>query len=89
MTYRVAGHFYSDAEDYRDAEEIARWRARDPIARYRNFLMEQHVMDADALDVLDAEIEEEVDREFQRALADPVPDPATLAPDTVFAEAGT
>lgn len=87
MTYRVAGHFYSDAEDYRDAEEIARWRARDPIARYRKFLMEQCVMDADALDALDAEIESRVETEFQRALADPAPDPASLQPETVYAEA--
>lgn len=86
-TYRVAGHFYSDAEDYRDADEIARWRERDPIARYRKFLIGEDVLSEAELDRIDAEIQAEVDAEFEKALADPVPDPAQLQPETVYAEA--
>lgn len=86
-TYRVAGHFHSDAEDYRDPEEIARWRARDPVARYRRFLIEEGVMDAAAMDALDAELIAEVGAAFEAAQGDPVPDPAALSPEAVFAGA--
>ena len=86
-TYRVAGHFVSDAEDYRDPEEIARWRARDPVARYRAFLIAEGVMDAAAMDALDAALVAEVDAAFAAARDDAVPDPAALDPAAVFAEA--
>ncbi|PRY95717.1 pyruvate dehydrogenase E1 component alpha subunit [Hasllibacter halocynthiae] len=84
-TYRVAGHFVSDAEDYRDAAEIAAWRDRDPVARYRAFLIEEGVMDAAAMDALDAKLVAEVDAAFTAAQDGAVPDPGDLMPEDVFA----
>ena len=86
-TYRVAGHFCSDAEDYRDADEIAAWRAKDPVARYRAFLIQEGVMDAAEMDALDAALVAEVDAAFEAARAGPAPDPSALAPEAVYAEA--
>lgn len=33
MTYRHSGHYVGDPERYRDKEELAAWRARDPLVR--------------------------------------------------------
>jgi pyruvate dehydrogenase E1 component alpha subunit len=39
MTYRMAGHSTSDNPDiYREADDVALWKARDPIARMRVLL---------------------------------------------------
>ncbi|MEM9011238.1 MAG: thiamine pyrophosphate-dependent dehydrogenase E1 component subunit alpha [Pseudomonadota bacterium] len=85
-TYRVAGHFYSDAEDYRDADEIAAWRDRDPITRYRQYLVREEVMEEADLDAIDADVTAEVDTAFKAAEADPLPEADDLAPTAAFAE---
>jgi len=38
-TYRMAGHSKSDDNFYRDAEEMALWKKRDPIERFANVLL--------------------------------------------------
>lgn len=86
-SYRVAGHFYSDAEDYRDPQEIERWRQCDPVERFRNLLIEQGVEAADLLAQTDARILMEVENAFDTALQDPVPDRQNLNPGSVYAEA--
>lgn len=85
-SYRVAGHFYSDAEDYRDPQEIERWRKKDPVDSYRRKLIEQGVETAELLEQTDARILEDVQNAFDEALQDPVPDPRTLDPGSVYAE---
>lgn len=86
-TYRVAGHFYSDAEDYRDPDEVAAWRARDPIAAFRRYLIEQGVMDEAGLAAIGAETRAEAEAALAQALADPDPGPELLDPDRVYAAA--
>lgn len=41
LTYRVGGHYMNDPETYRSEEEVATWRARDPLARYAAVLEQQ------------------------------------------------
>lgn len=84
-TYRVAGHFYSDAEDYRDQETVNMWRERDPIKRFRAHLVKEKIMSKTELDAIDAEIAVTAKQAFEEALGDPVPDASDLAPHTVFA----
>lgn len=86
-SYRVAGHFYSDAEDYRDPQEIERWRKKDPVGRFRNLLIEQGIETADLLAQTDARILSDVENAFDLALQDPVPDARDLNPASVYAEA--
>ena len=40
VTYRHSGHYVGDAEVYRDADELERWRAADPITRLEAALVE-------------------------------------------------
>lgn len=87
LTYRVAGHFYSDAEDYRDSDEIARWRLRDPLRHFRGYLIAEGIESEDALDRIDAALLLEVQSAFDAALQEPTPAENELAPESVYAGA--
>ena len=77
-TYRYMGHFQGDAEGYRPDDEIERLKERDPIPRFRNHLMEQGVLTADAADQLEQEAQAAVDDaiEFARSSDYAEPDSA-------------
>jgi 2-oxoisovalerate dehydrogenase E1 component alpha subunit len=48
VTYRVEAHTTADdATRYRSAEELAEWKARDPIARFETFLEARGLLDDD------------------------------------------
>lgn len=85
VTYRVAGHFYSDAEDYRDPDVVDRWRERDPIRAYRSWLVKEGVLDEAGLNRMDEEARVHAQTAMDRALADPAPTAVDLAPELVFA----
>jgi TPP-dependent pyruvate/acetoin dehydrogenase alpha subunit len=69
-TYRFAPH--SKGDDTRDPEEIAYFRARDPLATHAKWL------DQDVLKQIEIEVEAEVEGAFRQAGADPMADPASL-----------
>ena len=61
VTYRIGAHSSSDDPSrYRSAEEVERWRARDPIARLERHMRERGLFDDDASAAMDAEIAAEV-----------------------------
>jgi 2-oxoisovalerate dehydrogenase E1 component len=68
---------------YRSDEEVEQWRARDPIALFRQLLLERHVADTERFDALEAEIAAEVDEAVAFAQASPLPD-AEQALEDVF-----
>src|SRR5581483_863597 len=84
-TYRLGGHWAADVAAYRPEEEVAAWRARDPLARLRRRLLEEGRVGAEALQRLEAEVAAEVAGAFARAEAEPAPGPAELGLDEVFA----
>jgi pyruvate dehydrogenase E1 component alpha subunit len=48
LTYRMEAHTTADDPSrYRSAEELAEWRARDPIARFETFLVAEGLLDDD------------------------------------------
>jgi pyruvate dehydrogenase E1 component alpha subunit len=56
VTYRMEAHTTADDPTrYRTAEELAEWKARDPIARFETFLEREGLLD----DALRGEIDEE------------------------------
>ena len=81
-TMRMHGHGAHDDMRYVPAEMLEHWAGRDPIESYTERLT------ADGIDVeaIQASVAEELDRETEWALAQPMPDPAT-AHDGVFADA--
>lgn len=75
QTYRYYGHTSEDRDsDYRTAEEVERWRKKDPILRLHQYLVESRLL-PDALErELDDQVETEVALAVETALAAPEPD---------------
>ncbi len=77
-TFRLAGHFMGDAEQYRPDGEKDGLFARDPIPQMRKRLIEDGVASATDLDKLEAEARTQVDDAFAwaRGSAEPAPEDA-------------
>jgi len=85
QTYRFQGHSKSDANKYRTKEEIAAWRAKDPIPRFRKYLAENGAFSDAELVALEAQAKEQIEEAVRFATASPEPDLETLLTD-VYAE---
>jgi 2-oxoisovalerate dehydrogenase E1 component alpha subunit len=58
MTYRIGSHSTADdAARYRDEDEVAAWRERDPIDRYRSYLLGARTIDDAFAQACDEEAE--------------------------------
>ena len=75
QTYRLKGHSAADGAAYRPAEEVARWRERDPLLLARATLVADGTA-AEKLDEIDARIKGDLADLARQVLARPVPDPA-------------
>jgi pyruvate dehydrogenase E1 component alpha subunit len=75
-TYRFHGHHAGDPLNYREKEEVDRWRLQDPIERVKQAAVERGVMRADEIEALEHQIEQLIDEavEFARSSPDPTPD---------------
>ncbi len=74
-TYRRKGHAEHDGQAYVDAEELAEWSRRDPIALFERQLDASGVMDAAARVAVRAEVDAELDAAVTEAEASPTPVP--------------
>jgi len=75
---RPYSHSMSDDERlYRPEAERAQDASRDPIPRFRRFLIEEGIATAEELDALEAEVVQEVQEAADRALEQPQPAPET------------
>ena len=77
LTYRHGGHSRADPGKYRPDEEVAAWKARDPIPSYRTRL-EAAGVDAATLDAIEAETHDAVAAAEAEARAAPEPSPDVL-----------
>lgn len=85
MTYRLAGHYVGDPQKYRDQEELAAWRDKDPIQRLHKDLLEQGA-DEKNLAASAARVREELAAVVARALAAGRPDPNDVLADVYTTE---
>jgi len=76
LTYRYVGHSRSDPGAYRPDGELDEWKARDPIVLLR-FRLEEEGADRSALDVLEQDVDDELERMRERSLAAPFPSALT------------
>jgi pyruvate dehydrogenase E1 component alpha subunit len=86
VTYRIGPHTTADDPSrYRNDEEVASWRERDPIERYRRFLLGRGLLDEDGATTMEADADAWVSdvRAGLVALGTP---PASEVFDHVFAE---
>ncbi|MGM0592466.1 MAG: pyruvate dehydrogenase (acetyl-transferring) E1 component subunit alpha [Halobacteriota archaeon] len=75
VQYRFGAHTTADDPTvYRDADEVERWRAKDPISRFESFLRETGRLDDEGVDAIESEVREhvsEIVREAETFEADP------------------
>ncbi len=83
-SYRIEGHYAGEPEVYRDREEVAKYRALDPIPRFRSELIEDGRMTESDLDELEAAVDQQIREAVEFAKNSPEPDPAT-ALDYIYA----
>ncbi len=80
LTYRIGAHTTADDPTrYRDPAEIEVWRAKDPILRFKRFLMKRDLLDEEQDRRLVESVEEEINEAVREAEAMPPP-----APDSFF-----
>jgi pyruvate dehydrogenase E1 component alpha subunit len=65
LTYRLRAHSMFDAQLYREKAEVESWRPREPIVRFQGWLQANHMVHAEEV----AQIEAEVDAEIAEAVA--------------------
>jgi len=80
-TYRINGHSKSDANAYRTKEEIAEWRLKCPILRFRKKLIEDNTFTEAELDGIDEAAQKTIDDAETFAKASPLPAAETVMDD--------
>ena len=75
-TYRYHGHHAGDPLNYREKEEVERWRQQDPIERVKRAAVERGVMSESEVADLERRVEAQIDEavEFAKNSPDPTPD---------------
>jgi pyruvate dehydrogenase E1 component alpha subunit len=74
-TYRWYGHYIGDPETYKPKEEVEEWKRRDPIPRFRKYLIENKVLSEEGVSKIDQEINDEIDKAVKFAEESPFPEP--------------
>lgn len=74
MTYRWQGHFAGDPAAYRPDEEVAEWKAKDPVQKIRKDLAARKVLKEADIKKLEEEIEADVQAMLSFSLESPYPD---------------
>jgi pyruvate dehydrogenase E1 component subunit alpha len=81
VTYRFRGHSMADPEQYRTKEEVAQWRARDPIPAFGDQLVAEGMIDEAQRAEIDADALARVDAAVTFADSSPFPAPESLYDD--------
>jgi 2-oxoisovalerate dehydrogenase E1 component len=80
VTYRTRAHSEGMRDaGYRTREEVDAWRAKDPIKRLRERLVDERITSADELDRIDEKVQAIVEEAHEFAKNSPWPDPADAA----------
>ncbi len=75
---RMKGHAIHDAAQYVPAKLFEYWRARDPIARFENYIVnDKKWMTAAENEKMIEDVERQLEADRDAAVASPMPDPAT------------
>ena len=83
-TYRHGGHSRADPGKYRPDEEVAAWKARDPVVMYRAKLLEAGV-DEGELNAIDQEQEDRIDR-AEKIASESGPPPLDIAETDLWSD---
>lgn len=79
-TYRLRGHLEPDDQAYVDKNELAKWKAKDPVKTLEMQLLEGGLA-SNEIDAIRSRVREQVEEAAEFALASPYPDFAELTTD--------
>lgn len=85
LTYRWKGHSKSDAQVYRTKEEVRQWVEKDPIERYKKFLLDSGAISEDGCREIEEKAAASIKKSVEFAAGSPFPDPAAVEED-VYAQ---
>ncbi len=80
-TYRWAGHYTSDPQSYVSKETVEQWKSKDPLPRFKGYLLENAVLSESEIEAIHQEIEEEIESAVKYADASPFPSPEETLED--------
>ncbi len=80
-TYRVLGHSKSDANVYRTKDEIAQWKAKDPIVRMKAVMLNGGLFTEDALEHMVTRAKQAIEDALKFAQSCPYPSEDTVLSD--------
>lgn len=73
-TYRYFGHSKSDRNLYRTKEEIAKWKAKDPILRFKHLLLEAEIISEKEIEKINQDMDQVIHEAVNFAENSPEPD---------------
>ena len=81
MTYRLVGHMVGDSEPYRTKEEVAQWRAKDPVITFPTRLVAEFGIPQAQIDATIRSVEDEIAEISRFAEESPWPEPSEAFED--------
>jgi len=78
VTMRMHGHAEHDPADYVPREMLEEWSKKDPVDLFERALVDNKVLDADAVEKIRADARQQAIDARKKALADPMPDPSNV-----------
>ena len=83
LTYRLRGHYVGDPAQYREAQEVAEWREKDPIPRLASAMQTSGLLSEEQVAAVRREALERIEAAVTFALESPVLDPSAAAGQVV------
>jgi len=83
LTYRMRGHYEGDPARYREASEVADWKAKDPVALFARAAAERGWLTAEEVASAESRARDAVAAALVAARGAPFPDVAELMRDVV------
>jgi len=84
VTYRWRGHHMGDQGDtygYRTQAEVEEWMKRCPVTRQRNYIIQNEIAPADALNAIESDIQARIDQAVEFAKEAAYTDPEEVYKD--------
>lgn len=70
-TYRWMGHSKSDAQLYRSKDEVNEWKAKDPIKRHREYLIDNKIFTEKEIETMNEEAKVQIEKAVEFAKNSP------------------
>lgn len=84
MTFRMRGHYEGDPAAYRSKEVMEEWAKKDPIIKFKSYLLEEGFDEKELVDI-DGAMDKEIEAAYQFASESPYADPSEVTLD-VYAD---